>query len=324
MNTKLTTILGWTTTLILAAASGCGTSDDSMQPDVDPEDTTPPTVIVTSPSTGATGIAAGENIVVTFSEPMDRATVEAAYHSQQLPSDQVSMAWNAELTQLTISPNQPLAYSAGTGTDPSTVAAFTFAIQIGADAADLAGNPLGTAMDLSFATKRRMTAAFGLDLDFTRVTLTISSLSGTEIFIGDTSSKNPYRSYLTFDLSSLPADAVIEDAYFDARQLPSDGAPYTIGGVRVEHVTFTAVSAGFLTNAPTLSAPGMFSEDGTVGTKSIGVTAQVVDDVANRVERGDRSQYRLLIDQGTNDDDVTDRAVFAKDTFQLSATYVVD
>src|SRR5690606_27684604 len=110
-------------------------------------------------------------------------------------------------------------YAEGQGTDVASVPAFTYSVTLGGAAADLAGNPLGTPLQLTFATKRRMTASFPLDVDFTRVQTTISSLANTEIMIGDGSAGNFYRSYLTFDLSALPAGAMIESAEFSARQL---------------------------------------------------------------------------------------------------------
>ena len=48
-------------------------------------------------------------IVVTFSAPMDREQTEAAYQSEGVPSSDVTFTWNAESTQLTITPDAPLA-----------------------------------------------------------------------------------------------------------------------------------------------------------------------------------------------------------------------
>src|SRR5690606_11161156 len=82
-----------TTALLLAVAgAGCGSvdTDDDTNPDVDPDDTTAPAIASTEPATGATGVRENEKIHVTFSEPMDQASVEAAYSSADLPADQVT------------------------------------------------------------------------------------------------------------------------------------------------------------------------------------------------------------------------------------------
>lgn len=310
--------------LLAVTGAGCASDPAGMDPDIDPEDTTAPRVVDTVPAANQAGVPASEKIVVTFSEQMDPATVESAYSSSQLPLDKVSFEWNPGGTVLTIRPDAPLLYSEGTGTDPLAVPPLTYGITIGAGAADLAGNPLGTPMNLSFATKRRLVASFGVDTTLTRVTVTISSLANTEIMIGDASTDATYRSYLTFDLSALPANSVIEEAQFSARQLAAEGAPYNMGPVNVHHITYNDVINGVLSAAQATSLPGVFSADAIVETKTIDVTSQVQDDVANRAQRNHRSQYRLQIDQATDGDGIVDRAIFAKNTFQMTAVYVVD
>lgn len=316
-----------TTALLLAVAgAGCGSvdTDDDTNPDVDPDDTTAPAIASTEPATGATGVRENEKIHVTFSEPMDQASVEAAYSSADLPADQVTFEWSPDGKVLTITPASPLAYAEGQGTDPTTVTAKTYAITIGTGATDLAGNPLAEPMELSFATRRRLLAVFGLDLDLTRVTLGNTSYAQTEIFVGDTNAMATYRSYLTFDLSTLPEDAEVEKAQFQGRQLLVEGAPYAMGPVSVQHLMYTSTLATVLNATLTISAPGTLSEDATQEIKAVDVTSQVIDDVAHRTERANRSQYRLQINKATNEDAVTDRATFGKNTFALGAIYTVE
>jgi len=312
------------TALLLAAASaGCASDPATEEPDIDPTDETAPLVVDTLPAASETGVPASEKIFVTFSERMDPATVEAAYSSAQLPLDKVSFAWSPDGTVLTISPDAPLLYAEGIGTDPGAVTPLTYSITIGAGAADLAGNPLGAPMELSFATRRRLVASFGLDLALTYVFRNGTNLgASTEIWAGDNAVDNTYRSYLSFNLAALPAGSEIEAAQFSARQLAAEGAPYNLGGVVAQHISFApGTSVGAL---QPMSLPGMFSSDANVGSKAIDVTSQVTDDVINRATRGDRSQYRLQIDQATNANAVTDKAVFAKATFELTTVFVVD
>ena len=273
------------------------------------------------PADGATGIAADARIFVTFSEPMDPATVAAAYASTDLPLDAVSLAWSPDNTVLTISPDAGLAYAEGVGTDPDAVTARTYTVTIGAGAADYAGNPLTDATTLTFATRRRLSTSVPLDGDLTRVALGGSLLgSSNDVWVGDNAVDNTYRAYLTFDLATMPADVDVEAASFSARQLAPIGAPYNLGAVMVQQISF-ATFTGF-DQLPALSLPGALSMDGTAESKSIDVTSQVGDDLAHRSERGDHSQYRLQIDQATNNDATTDRAVFALGTFEMTIQYV--
>lgn len=315
----------WLAALLLAALTpACGETVAEMDgPDAATTDTTAPSISSTEPAADATGVAADAKIFVTFSEPMDRASVEAAYASTDLPDTAVAFEWSPDRTVLTITPTAPLEYAEGTGTDPATVTARSYAIQLGTGALDLAGNPLAAPLELSFSTRKRLTASLALHLPLT-ATYRNSSNDGSAngMRAGDNGADNTYRAYLTFDLSPLPGDLEVEAAQFSARQLPPDGAPYNLGPVMTHHLTFATLNNVGAVQA--LSLPGVFSADGTVETKSIDVTSQVGDDIANRVERGDRSQYRLQIDQATNSNGVVDRATFDTATFAMTVVYVAE
>lgn len=311
--------------LLLAAASA-GCTDEAMGPE-DPDitsDETSPSVTDTQPASSATAVHEDQMILVTFSEPMDQASVEDAYASTDLPADQVTFTWSPDGRELTITPLAPLAYAEGSGTDPAVVTPKTYAITIGIGATDLAGNALAAPMDLSFSTRRRLIALFGLDTALTRATLANTSYAVSDIWVGDSQNTSTYRSYVTFDLSTLPADAEVERAQFQGRQLQPDGAPYNLGAVNVQHVTYTSTLPNVLNAAVAISQPGIMSSDAALEPKLIDVTPQVIDDMSHRVERSHRSQYRLQIDVATNGDAVTDRAIFAKNSFVLGAIYVVD
>jgi hypothetical protein len=308
---------------LLAASLGCGdvTSND---PQPDPEDTEAPLVVETTPAEAGTGIDSKAKITIRFSEPMDVGTVLSAYESAQLPLDKVSMSWNEDLTELTVSPDAGLLYAEGTGTDLAAVSRLTYSISIGADAADLMGNPMGAAYKLSFSTKLRMFTTAALVPELSHTTLG-GALLGVDVDVisGDASINNlPYRGYVSFDLASIPQGSVVESASFAARQLSVEGTPYgALGPLQTYHLTFAAMNDVFTTNP--ISAPGIFSMDGNSESKSIDVTPQVIDDLANRVARGDHTQYRLQFDSVSTNNEY-DRAVFAKDTFEMSLVYIHD
>lgn len=304
----------------MLAASGCGTVDDTgIGPDE--PDTTAPSVVSTTPTMNATGVGALATITVTFSEPMDPPTVEAAYTSADLPADQVEFHWNPEQTALTIQPQGELEYAEGLGTDPNAVAAKQYVVSLGTGAADLAGNPLDAPLSLSFATKKRMSAAFPLDVELSRVLRDTTVLSAANpMWIGDNTTGQTYRSYLTFDLATLPANSEIEWAELSGRQTAPSGQPYGIGGIVAQHITYASIDVAAA--APSMSLAGMFAEDAVLETKRLDITAQVSDDVTNRGARADRSQFRLQIDTATDSDGNIDTAVFEKDTFKVVAVYL--
>jgi subtilisin len=107
-----------------------------------------PTTGAVSPADGATAVATGTAVSVTFSEPMDKASAEAAF-SLARASDGAAVAgsfsWNG--STMTFRPSAPLAE--GTS-HRATVAA---------GARDLAGNALATGRSWTFTTVRTVAAA---------------------------------------------------------------------------------------------------------------------------------------------------------------------
>ncbi len=310
--------------LTAVAAIGCADVDPMTgEPGPDP-DVASPVVVSSQPAPQATAVASDASIHITFSEPMDRATIEASYQSQLLPLDKVSMSWNADGTVLTIHPDAELIYAGGIGTDPTTVPAQVYAITLGAEAADLSGNVLGAPFELTFATKKRMEAAFTLQSSLTRVRVGGTLLgSSNDIWIGDNAVGSQYRAYLSFDLSALPAGIEIEAAEFSSRQLAPQGLPYQqLGAVMTHHVAYANLTDA-MGALPAISQPGAYSMDDG-GPKVLDVTSQVADDIANRTTRGGRTQYRLQMDTPTNGDDVVDKAIFSLATFSMAVTYIAD
>jgi RHS repeat-associated protein len=115
---------------------------------VDPPDTTPPTVTSFSPSAGATNVNANANVTVTFSEAMDAATVNGSTVELRDPSNALvsaTVSYDAGSLTATLNPNASLAvgvtYTArvrGGGTDPRVK--------------DVAGNALAADLTWTFTT----------------------------------------------------------------------------------------------------------------------------------------------------------------------------
>jgi Bacterial Ig-like domain len=314
--------------LLFVVACGSVTkppAGDDTQPDAGGDDTAPP-VLSTTPADGATGVAADATITIAFSEAMDRASVEAAWQSDDLPASAVDFAWNASDDMLVVTPHAPLELAEGAGVDPSVVAARVYHVGLGASATDAAGTPLAAAVTIGFATRKRMTAPCAPIASLTRSMRGDGVVFGepaVTMTVGDTTANLQLKTFASFTLPQLPAGAAIESASLAANQNTTVNAPYALGKVVAMHVTADAIDATAFA-APPLANAGALSTDASAGAKTLEVTDEVADDVANRAARGERSQFRLELETATNGDGVNDEARFSRSGMALSIVYVVD
>ncbi len=119
--------------LVGAVFAGCG-GDGPTEPQ---GDTTPPTVVSTDPADGTSDIPADKVIRVTFSEPVNAATVS----SSAFTVAGVSGTLNVNGAVVSFSPTTPMAYST------SYTATITTIVT------DTAGNHLGSNFSWSFTTE---------------------------------------------------------------------------------------------------------------------------------------------------------------------------
>jgi hypothetical protein len=108
-------------------------------------DTTPPTVLSTSPASGATGVAVNASPSATFSEPMDPATLTTSTFTlvQQGQSTPVPASVSYSGAVATLDPS----------TDLATSTTYTATVKGGASGAkDVAGNALVSDLSWSFTT----------------------------------------------------------------------------------------------------------------------------------------------------------------------------
>ena len=109
-------------------------------------DTTPPTVVSTSPSNGATGVAVTAPISVRFSEPIDPNTISGSTFGLRDGANQVvpaTLAYSSGARTATLTPTSSLAYSS----------AYTATVTGGSGGVkDLAGNALVGDHSWSFTT----------------------------------------------------------------------------------------------------------------------------------------------------------------------------
>ena len=109
-----------------------------MPPPGGPVDTTPPEVVHIEPSPGATFVATDGIIAITFSETMNRKSVEEAIFISPLPSEQVDYKWKRRTLKIefgdTLKKNR------------------TYVLTIGAKSSDLRNNKMKDSFSMAFST----------------------------------------------------------------------------------------------------------------------------------------------------------------------------
>lgn len=280
-----------TTTYVLTATGAGGSATASVTVTVaDGTDTQAPTITSVFPPEGGAGVRGNVQVLVEFNEPMDRAATEAAYASASagLEPGNVAFTWNAESTILTVTPAADLAYAEGT--DPAGVPALAYTYTIGAGATDVTGNAM-SARSFTFTTLRHITATLAGDpLQDGSVAGGVVSNDSLDLSVGGGNT-----GFLGFGLSQLPA-ALDAGNVLAARLLANGEFPCTVGTneVFVEHVAYGASLTASATTTTALRALGYMEPATEAGCwNQASAVEAVADDVANRVARGDRSQYRL-------------------------------
>ncbi len=117
--------------------------EDSILPDIDTfVDTTPPTVTAVSPADDATDVGIATLVEVTFSEPMNAATVNGIAVTLESGAGAVTgtVSYDAPMMKATFDPAADLAYDT------------LYTVTVTTAAADLAGNPLAAEFTSSFTT----------------------------------------------------------------------------------------------------------------------------------------------------------------------------
>lgn len=302
--------------------SGDG-SDDAGDDSGDAGDdqTTTPSVLSVTPGDGAAGVMPDAEIVIVFSEPMDQPSVEAAWSSEDLPP--VSFAWNAPSDTVTITPDEPLALAEGSNPSSVDPIAYTFAIQD--TAIDRDGDPLAAPLEVEFTTKRRISVALAQVDALTRTLRSdgVALFSAMYMSAGDLFDNRQYKMLVTFTLPALADGAEVEEAVLAGFQSSTVSIPYLLGSLRAQHTAATALDLDAFQDPP-LGGAGNFSTSPVIGARSLQVTAEVADDIANRAERSNHSQFRIEFPTATDSDENEDLARFTTASFALQVTYLVD
>ncbi len=288
------------------------------------QDTTPPTVMSTDPADGGTGVQACANIAVTFSESMDKTETQNAFSISSPAGVTGSFTWSSNT--MTFNPSSNFA------------ANQQVSWQIGTGAKDLANQNLAGTASFNFRVAKTTgpTTIYASNKSGYVYRTTngsnsgVSSASNTSMYVGDIPSGSSiygYRSFLDFDLSSIPVTASIISATLYVYQKTVAGTPYGasgFGSLVLDPMDYgMALTAGAFSQTELkvvgycppcslvicsrLFGATVLSSSATLGWK----TTQVRDELQGALEKQRRLQLRLNFStKGTDGDATSDLVTF--------------
>jgi hypothetical protein len=271
----------------------------------------PVEVASSEPANDDVAVRPDASIVISFNQPMDPTTVEAAYASDELPANAVTFEWDAAKTVLTVVPSAPLGY------------AEVYSISLATTARALGGGELAAPWNLTFKTAQHGQVVFAPQealSGYWRSSGSMGQCSSYDLCIGDGQGNDQYRSFLSFDISTLPAtlvDIVSAELVYPCSN--TSGAPFTMAPLIFESVQYSAVGSTAF-SATALSQAGSFSTQATSFT--VDVTSQVADDYEARVARSGRSQYRVGFSTTSDNDSFPDVCLGYNSGVSLTVEYL--
>lgn len=300
----------------------CGGDGGAMNPGPDAGTqqvdaaSTAPTVMVL-PSEGQKGVLVDQALILTFSKPMNTASVEAAWSSASLPAQQMQFTWNTAKTILSVDASAVLEYPAG-GLNVDT---YGYEIKLDATAAADDGEAIAAPLVSTFDTARDITVSIPATLTVGEGTGSYNGTGSTTVLrVGDSETNATWRSFVTFPLTSLPQGTDIvqwTSATLYARQASIEGTPYVdLGSITAGSLAITTIDAVAHTSVVT-NVVG-FSLSATTGDPAGDRTANVKAAIeADHDAARTKSTFRLDFSTGqdTNSDD--DVAVFESPRIDL-------
>jgi hypothetical protein len=289
-------------------------------------DCTAPTVVNTVPASGEGGVHDDARIVITFSEPMDRAATEAAFTSGDLPAH--TFSWDAAGRILTVTLTDPLLY-ADVADLSGAARSYSFSVSVGAG--DQAGNKLAQPLSISFTTLRRLTSVAPVIPAMSATIEENSNVHTLDGFVYTNCAGTKYpseaRIFLSFDIHNLPAGiARFEAVSVSAADLMLDADQvFPTAPLQLAQVRFAALDAmTFFEQGDDVAT--LVKGTGKLWTASLGTLRDAfAGEYGTRAGNNDRVQYSVRIDAPTCDN----RASFelpvntTVDQPALSVTYLI-
>ena len=274
-------------------------------------DTTRPTLVGFSPASNSTGNPRNVNLKLTFSEPMNKASVEQAFSSSQ--NFVGTPSWNATGTEISFAPATTLSHGAlvNWSLDPS--------------ATDLAGNTAA----MNYSGLFRVIQLVVYSIPKSPVTLLAGSRPPTQQnpwHIGDDSDNFTYHGFVTFFLSDLinntgcNTQSAVQSAALGWSYSDPGISPFaSLGKLLVDPVNYGSnTDNNTLYTTPSIGTPlALSSQELNVqsGKTNIPVTAMVLARWS-----GQAVQFRLKFESTTDNDNVADVLEVDRDTFILNVS----
>jgi len=256
-----------------------------------------PYVVSINPDDGNDGVEIDANIIVTFSESMDKATAQAALNVST--GNCGAFSWNGDSTVMTFNPCADWAY----GTDVE--------VEVYDSAADTDGLGMDDEFDSDFMVLRQSTMKLWSEDAYD------GHVYGPGVFVfGDKAvADGQYftvgtwsRGFLSFDLSQLPSDvAEITSASVNVKQDSHQAGAYTnaTGSLLIESVAYDTLTIGDWGMTPNvvcyLCLIPILSSDASNGWKTANVLGYVRGDWEHREDRDYNSQFRLRFSNDCGD-----------------------
>jgi hypothetical protein len=279
-------------------------------------DTVAPTVLTTSPSQASIGNVRNALVEVVFSEPMNKASVQAAF-SVTAPAgfNGGTFSWNEAGTVMTYAPSSVFSY----GTEVTW--------QVSNSAKDAAGNALAEPMIRGFRIIRQGALTINFDPPTSGHVGAPSYFRQSDLYnvtyLGDDSANETYRLFIGFKLNGLPEDLtriteatlrwwvtfqqgnpfskfgqLLMEPVNVGEQLETAGVEEPSNPALIEDYHSAPLSPGMSIPSSAIGAPGTFN-----------VTAWAAKDWSDRAARNGRTQYRLRFTQNSDSDGQNDKLV---------------
>jgi hypothetical protein len=317
--------------LLSLALVACGSVDTGGPPDSDHTADEPPMVVAVDPPAGSL-VDEAVAISITFSEPMDRASVESAL---RFPGEEApGLAWNQDGSEVTVSALLPYPE----GSDPDQVEPIVFEIVLAAGAADEAGEPLdGGDLALDYRLRyRRITAGFPFSQTLSGNCDEACAGNFTWFAAGERSADptRATRGFVTIPFD-LPDGIAIERAELATEIEQITDNPFSFGDLMIDHLVFDAFT-GDLYGRRGTGLGVLYARDDTPAVGDavlVDVTEVFTADYQHRAARQNRSQYRVRFPHDLSEDPsystyhsdgVMDLVQLLRPATSLSVTYLVE